>query len=116
MSLAFCRSVLVLFVISIWPIAELGLSQSASADVSYFPVPSVSTSKNDGNDVGLTVGVFQAAEKSDLPDKLYKDCLRCPRLNACDEIAMVRGEVPNFAILAADSRDHQRLVEIANWL
>ena len=55
MSLAFCRSVLVLFMVSIWPIAELGVPQSVQADVSYFPVPSVSTSKNDGNDVGLIV-------------------------------------------------------------
>jgi amino-acid N-acetyltransferase len=34
-----------------------------------------------------------------LPDKIYKDCVNCPRLNACDEIAMVRGKLPSFAIL-----------------
>jgi amino-acid N-acetyltransferase len=58
---------------------------------------------------------FRPAEKAQLPDKLYKDCLRCPRLSACDEVAMVRGEAPNFAILAGDTRA-QSLVEIANWL
>jgi amino-acid N-acetyltransferase len=30
---------------------------------------------------------------------LYKDCLLCPKLHSCDEIAMVRGDLPKFAIL-----------------
>ncbi|HEY0566454.1 MAG TPA: N-acetyltransferase [Terriglobales bacterium] len=42
---------------------------------------------------------FSVAVKEDLPDKIYKDCQRCPRQNACDEIAMFRGELPRFAIL-----------------
>ncbi len=29
-----------------------------------------------------------------LPDKLYKDCRRCARRHACDEIAMIRGPLP----------------------
>lgn len=37
---------------------------------------------------------FQEVEKEALPDKLLKDCVRCPRQNACDEIAMYRGELP----------------------
>jgi amino-acid N-acetyltransferase len=43
---------------------------------------------------------FSVADRTKLPDKLYKDCQHCPRQNACDEIAMVRGELPKFAILA----------------
>jgi amino-acid N-acetyltransferase len=43
---------------------------------------------------------FQIAYKEDLPDKIYKDCQRCPRQFACDETAMYRGELPRFAILA----------------
>ncbi|MDE3048936.1 MAG: hypothetical protein KGJ48_03455, partial [Nitrospirota bacterium] len=31
------------------------LPEHAGADVQYFPIPAVSTSKNDGNDVGLIV-------------------------------------------------------------
>lgn len=58
---------------------------------------------------------FQSADKSELPDKLYKDCLRCPRLNACDEVAMVRGEIPKFAILSAESRTDPNLVGISHW-
>jgi amino-acid N-acetyltransferase len=42
---------------------------------------------------------FEFARREELPDKIYKDCVNCPRLNACDEIAMVRGELPSFAIL-----------------
>jgi amino-acid N-acetyltransferase len=58
---------------------------------------------------------FVITDKSQIPDKLYKDCLRCPRLSACDEVAMIRGEAPNFAILARELKD-QSLVEITNWL
>ena len=50
-----CRSVLLVIIISIGPIVGLFLPCAASADVSYFPIPSASTSKNDGNDVGLIV-------------------------------------------------------------
>ncbi len=42
---------------------------------------------------------FVVARREDLPDKIYKDCVNCPKLHACDEIAMYRGELPNMAIL-----------------
>jgi amino-acid N-acetyltransferase len=42
---------------------------------------------------------FRIAEREKLPDKIYKDCMSCPRLLACDEIAMYRGELPQFSIL-----------------
>jgi amino-acid N-acetyltransferase len=42
---------------------------------------------------------FRMAELTDLPDKIYKDCLKCPKLNACDEVAMVKGEVPKVSVL-----------------
>ena len=42
---------------------------------------------------------FRLAAREELPDKIYKDCLNCPRLHACDEIAMVRGELPAIAAL-----------------
>lgn len=37
---------------------------------------------------------FSLASREDLPDKIYKDCIHCPRFYACDEIAMVRGQIP----------------------
>jgi amino-acid N-acetyltransferase len=42
---------------------------------------------------------FSIVQREDIPDKLYKDCCVCPKLNCCDEVAMVRGAVPTFAIL-----------------
>ena len=49
---------------------------------------------------------FEVAQREDLPDKINKDCCVCPRYHNCDEVAMVRGELPKFAILP----------EPANWL
>jgi amino-acid N-acetyltransferase len=49
---------------------------------------------------------FAIAQREDLPDKIHKDCCVCPRFHCCDEVAMVRGELPKFAILP----------EPANWL
>jgi amino-acid N-acetyltransferase len=37
---------------------------------------------------------FSEATREALPDKIYKDCIHCPNLHACDEIAMYRGEIP----------------------
>jgi amino-acid N-acetyltransferase len=42
---------------------------------------------------------FTIAQREDLPDKIHKDCCVCPRYHCCDEVAMVRGELPKFAIL-----------------
>lgn len=42
---------------------------------------------------------FSMARREDLPDKIHKDCCVCPRFHSCDEVAMVRGELPKFAIL-----------------
>jgi amino-acid N-acetyltransferase len=49
---------------------------------------------------------FVVAQREDLPDKIHKDCHVCPRFHSCDEVAMVRGELPKFAILP----------QPANWL
>jgi len=42
---------------------------------------------------------FAVANREDLPDKIYKDCMNCPKLHCCDEVAMVRGELPKYAFL-----------------
>jgi amino-acid N-acetyltransferase len=49
---------------------------------------------------------FGVAQREDLPDKINKDCCVCPRYHNCDEVAMVKGELPRFTILP----------EPANWL
>jgi len=42
---------------------------------------------------------FTVAAHQDLPDKIHKDCYKCPRLSHCDEVPMIRGVLPTFAIL-----------------
>ena len=42
---------------------------------------------------------FAVANREDLPDKMYKDCVACPRLKCCDEVPMLRGELPQYAFL-----------------
>src|SRR5579871_831253 len=38
---------------------------------------------------------FETSRRQDLPDKIYKDCIHCPKLTCCDEIAMVMGKLPS---------------------
>ena len=47
---------------------------------------------------------FLTAEREALPDKMLKDCQRCPRQNACDEIAMYVGALPRM--VGAPHRSH----------
>jgi outer membrane protein assembly factor BamA len=66
MILAFCRSVCGLILFSFGPIILLGVPQLVHADVSYFPVPSFSTSKNDGNDAGFIVPTLVTTPEGEL--------------------------------------------------
>jgi amino-acid N-acetyltransferase len=45
---------------------------------------------------------FEYARREALPDKIYKDCLKCPRLHACDEVAMYRGTLPTMTALSLE--------------
>jgi len=56
---------------------------------------------------------FQEVGKEKLPDKVLKDCVRCPRQNACDEIAMYRGTLPKNAGMRRP-RAAQSIVQIAS--
>ncbi|HNR66496.1 MAG TPA: N-acetyltransferase [bacterium] len=42
---------------------------------------------------------FQEIDKSELPHKVWKDCINCPKFPDCDEIAMLH--------ILAPSADHQ---------
>jgi amino-acid N-acetyltransferase len=55
---------------------------------------------------------FRVAERSAMPDKIYKDCQTCPRLYACDEVAMVRGPLPNVAVLGPSKLQRVELVQL----
>ncbi len=55
---------------------------------------------------------FRAVDRTLLPDKIYKDCQTCPRLYACDEVAMVRGEIPRIAVLGPSKIAKPELVKL----
>ena len=42
---------------------------------------------------------FRVVDRTQLPDKIYRDCQTCPRLYACDEVAMARGDLPRISVL-----------------
>jgi amino-acid N-acetyltransferase len=55
---------------------------------------------------------FRVAERDAMPDKIYKDCQTCPRLYACDEVAMVRGPLPKIAMLGPSKLQRPELVTL----
>src|ERR1700733_2554016 len=55
---------------------------------------------------------FRLADRTTLPDKIYKDCQACPRLYACDEVAMVRGPLPKIAVLGPTRIAQPELVNL----
>jgi amino-acid N-acetyltransferase len=55
---------------------------------------------------------FREANRDAMPDKIYKDCQTCPRLYACDEVAMVRGPLPNIAVLGPSKIQRPELIQI----
>jgi amino-acid N-acetyltransferase len=55
---------------------------------------------------------FRVAERDALPDKIFKDCQTCPRLYACDEVAMVRGPLPKVAMLGPGKLQRPELVTL----
>jgi outer membrane protein assembly factor BamA len=66
MILALCRSVCGFLLLWIGSVVLSGLPYVAHADVSYFPIPSVSTSKNDGNDAGFIVPTLVTTPEGEL--------------------------------------------------
>ena len=55
---------------------------------------------------------FRVVDRTALPDKIYKDCQTCPRLYACDEVAMVRGPLPKIAVLGPSRIPQPELVKL----
>jgi amino-acid N-acetyltransferase len=55
---------------------------------------------------------FRVADRDAMPDKIYKDCQTCPRLYACDEVAMVRGPLPKIAVLGPSKVQRPELVTL----
>jgi amino-acid N-acetyltransferase len=55
---------------------------------------------------------FLIVDKEALPDKMHKDCLKCPRLHACDETAMFLGTLPKRAPGLISARMAREFVQI----
>ncbi|MBL8177071.1 MAG: N-acetyltransferase [Bryobacterales bacterium] len=41
---------------------------------------------------------YREVDRGELPLKAWKDCLKCPKFQACDEIAMLKALHPSFAL------------------
>src|SRR6202790_5866976 len=54
---------------------------------------------------------FQEVERGALPLKVWKDCLRCPKFQCCDEIAMVKALRPD-AILETSTEPDSVIVQL----
>ncbi len=48
---------------------------------------------------------FQEVERGELPLKVWKDCLRCPKFQCCDEIAVVKALRPDPVLETAAEPD-----------
>jgi amino-acid N-acetyltransferase len=56
---------------------------------------------------------FREVERGELPLKVWKDCLRCPKFSCCDEIAMVKALRPDPVFMTAPEPD-TTLVQLPN--
>ena len=55
---------------------------------------------------------FRIVDRTQLPDKIYKDCQTCPRLYACDEVAMALGVLPRVSVLGPTQFSQPELVKL----
>ena len=55
---------------------------------------------------------FRVVDRTQLPDKIYKDCQTCPRLYACDEFAMAVGDLPRISVLGPTKFSPPDLVKL----
>lgn len=46
---------------------------------------------------------FEEVDRAELPLKAWKDCLRCPKFQACDEIAMLKRLKPGAPLSRAET-------------
>src|ERR1700737_4278936 len=54
---------------------------------------------------------FQEVERGELPLKVWKDCLRCPKFQCCDEIAMLKALRPH-PVLGAGTEPESVIVQL----
>jgi amino-acid N-acetyltransferase len=54
---------------------------------------------------------FQEVERGELPLKVWKDCLRCPKFQCCDEIAVLKTLRPD-AVISAGLEPEAALIQL----
>jgi amino-acid N-acetyltransferase len=54
---------------------------------------------------------FKEVERGELPLKVWKDCVRCPKFQCCDEIAMLKALRPH-PILAREHDASNELIQL----
>lgn len=57
---------------------------------------------------------FTEIERGELPLKVWKDCLRCPKFQCCDETAMLKALRPH-PILARQSEPRNELIQLPHF-
>jgi amino-acid N-acetyltransferase len=55
---------------------------------------------------------FEEVERGELPLKAWKDCLRCPKFQCCDEIAVIKYLVPHAHVEWHDPADLIQLLPV----
>jgi amino-acid N-acetyltransferase len=54
---------------------------------------------------------FHEVERGELPLKVWKDCLRCPKFQCCDEIAVLKALRPH-PVLSAEPESESGLIQL----
>jgi amino-acid N-acetyltransferase len=54
---------------------------------------------------------FREVERGELPLKVWKDCVRCPKFSCCDEIAVVKALRPD-AVLETTVEPESSLIQL----
>ena len=57
---------------------------------------------------------FHEVERGELPLKVWKDCLRCPNFQCCDEIAMLK-KLRAHPILSVERDPDNELIQLPNF-
>lgn len=55
---------------------------------------------------------YSEVDRGDLPLKAWKDCLRCPKFQACDEFAVLKILKPGVALASLAASPEDRLVSL----
>lgn len=55
---------------------------------------------------------YREVDRGELPLKAWKDCLRCPKFQACDEIAVLKPLRADFSASALQAEDARGLVQL----